>query len=522
MNLVEATVEDGEARFGACRLALPAPARALPERVILGLRPHDLELAGPGDGSAPGRGSRAGRGRRGARHRDAARGRHRRAARCAPTRCATRSTPRPATTSCWPTTTARRSPRSSTRACARRRRATVELTIDPARLHAFDPDTGAAIELDGAPVDRARARVIVPAPARLGPDDPLGPRATGSTSAAARRGSRPRPTRAASTPSRRCARLPPPASRPTSRSPTARASPGAARCSTSRATSSASTTSAGVIDHLARVQAQRAAPAPDRRPGLAARDRRLAAARRARRQHRGRRRRPAASTRRTTTGEIVALRRRAVRHRRAGDRHARATSSAALASYPELNGDGHGASSTPGTEVGFSSLDVHAERHLPLPRRRARRARRAHARRRTCTSAATRRTARQPRGLPRVHASACSRSSPRTASGWSAGRRSPSAPLRRRRGRPVLEHDDAARPRPRARGRASRARSSCMSPADRVYLDMKYDADTPLGLDWAGHVEVRDSYDWDPGDAGRRRAARRRSSASRRRCGPRR
>ncbi|CAL9466784.1 Beta-N-acetylhexosaminidase [Streptomyces sp. enrichment culture] len=38
-----------------------------------------------------------------------------------------------------------------------------------------------------------------------------------------------------------------------------------------------------------------------------------------------------------------------------------------------------------------------------------------------------------------------------------------------------------------------------LSPADRVYLDMKYDKDTPLGLSWAGHVEVRRSYDWDPG-----------------------
>ncbi|MET7593644.1 MULTISPECIES: beta-N-acetylhexosaminidase [unclassified Streptomyces] len=38
-----------------------------------------------------------------------------------------------------------------------------------------------------------------------------------------------------------------------------------------------------------------------------------------------------------------------------------------------------------------------------------------------------------------------------------------------------------------------------LSPADRVYLDMKYTADTPLGLDWAGLVEVRRSYDWDPG-----------------------
>ncbi|MFF0299606.1 beta-N-acetylhexosaminidase [Streptomyces sp. NPDC004562] len=37
-----------------------------------------------------------------------------------------------------------------------------------------------------------------------------------------------------------------------------------------------------------------------------------------------------------------------------------------------------------------------------------------------------------------------------------------------------------------------------LSPADRIYLDMKYTADTPLGLDWAGLVEVRRSYDWDP------------------------
>ncbi|WP_200306125.1 beta-N-acetylhexosaminidase [Streptomyces adelaidensis] len=39
-----------------------------------------------------------------------------------------------------------------------------------------------------------------------------------------------------------------------------------------------------------------------------------------------------------------------------------------------------------------------------------------------------------------------------------------------------------------------------LSPADRIYLDMKYDKDTPLGLDWAGYVDVRRSYDWDPGD----------------------
>jgi hexosaminidase len=37
-----------------------------------------------------------------------------------------------------------------------------------------------------------------------------------------------------------------------------------------------------------------------------------------------------------------------------------------------------------------------------------------------------------------------------------------------------------------------------LSPADRVYLDMKYDKNTKLGLAWAGYVEVRRSYDWDP------------------------
>ncbi len=37
-----------------------------------------------------------------------------------------------------------------------------------------------------------------------------------------------------------------------------------------------------------------------------------------------------------------------------------------------------------------------------------------------------------------------------------------------------------------------------MSPADRAYLDMKYTPEHPLGLDWAGCVELRDSYDWEP------------------------
>jgi hexosaminidase len=31
-----------------------------------------------------------------------------------------------------------------------------------------------------------------------------------------------------------------------------------------------------------------------------------------------------------------------------------------------------------------------------------------------------------------------------------------------------------------------------------MYLDMKHTANTELGLRWAGLIEVRDVYDWDP------------------------
>ena len=38
-----------------------------------------------------------------------------------------------------------------------------------------------------------------------------------------------------------------------------------------------------------------------------------------------------------------------------------------------------------------------------------------------------------------------------------------------------------------------------LSPANKVYLDMKYDTSTRLGLDWAGLISVKDAYDWEPG-----------------------
>nr|BFF03797.1 hypothetical protein GCM10020241_54720 [Streptoalloteichus tenebrarius] len=46
---------------------------------------------------------------------------------------------------------------------------------------------------------------------------------------------------------------------------------------------------------------------------------------------------------------------------------------------------------------------------------------------------------------------------------------------------------------------ARRGNKVIMSPANRTYLDMKYDPSTKLGLTWAGYIEVRDAYGWEPG-----------------------
>jgi hexosaminidase len=45
---------------------------------------------------------------------------------------------------------------------------------------------------------------------------------------------------------------------------------------------------------------------------------------------------------------------------------------------------------------------------------------------------------------------------------------------------------------------AARGGKVILSPNKQLYLDMKYDSSTVLGLHWAGYVEVRNSYDWDP------------------------
>jgi hexosaminidase len=51
---------------------------------------------------------------------------------------------------------------------------------------------------------------------------------------------------------------------------------------------------------------------------------------------------------------------------------------------------------------------------------------------------------------------------------------------------------------PEVAAAAGRGNKILLSPANKAYLDMQYNPDSPLGLHWAGYVEVEDSYDWDP------------------------
>lgn len=49
-----------------------------------------------------------------------------------------------------------------------------------------------------------------------------------------------------------------------------------------------------------------------------------------------------------------------------------------------------------------------------------------------------------------------------------------------------------------ARMAAEKGAKVILSPASRVYLDMKYDSTTTLGLKWAGFIELQTAYDWEP------------------------
>ena len=64
----------------------------------------------------------------------------------------------------------------------------------------------------------------------------------------------------------------------------------------------------------------------------------------------------------------------------------------------------------------------------------------------------------------------------------------------------VAQFWDTSTTNPAVAAAAAHGTKLVLSPANRAYLDMKYNEDTPLGQDWAGLTEVRTAYDWDPGN----------------------
>ncbi|KDA06448.1 beta-N-acetylhexosaminidase [Microbacterium sp. CH12i] len=74
-----------------------------------------------------------------------------------------------------------------------------------------------------------------------------------------------------------------------------------------------------------------------------------------------------------------------------------------------------------------------------------------------------------------------------------------SAPGRRGHDRTVLgQHPSRGSQAEDARRFAERGGSVIMSPSNTAYLDQKYDAEFPLGLDWAALIDLETAYDWEP------------------------
>ncbi|HEX3781954.1 MAG TPA: beta-N-acetylhexosaminidase [Pseudonocardiaceae bacterium] len=53
---------------------------------------------------------------------------------------------------------------------------------------------------------------------------------------------------------------------------------------------------------------------------------------------------------------------------------------------------------------------------------------------------------------------------------------------------------------PNTAAAAARGNKVVMAPANKAYLDQKYTPSTKLGQNWAAYIEVKDAYDWDPGN----------------------
>jgi len=173
---------------------------------------------------------------------------------------------------------------------------------------------------------------------------------------------------------------------------------------------------------------------------------------------------------------------------------------AALASVAELNPDGRVAKPYTGIEVGFSSLDVHSEAtyrfledvlgelaamtpgpylHIGGDESNA--------------------TSDDDYRLFAGRVTAIASATGKTLIGWHELGRSDELPPGT-----IGQYWDFVEPRtpdavPESRSFVDQGGKLIMSPADAVYLDMKYDMMTPLGLTWAGgFTSIADTYGWDP------------------------
>lgn len=63
----------------------------------------------------------------------------------------------------------------------------------------------------------------------------------------------------------------------------------------------------------------------------------------------------------------------------------------------------------------------------------------------------------------------------------------------------VAQYWDTTNDNPDVAAAAHNGTKLVLSPANLAYLDMKYTEATPLGQDWAGLIEVKDAYGWNPG-----------------------
>ena len=163
---------------------------------------------------------------------------------------------------------------------------------------------------------------------------------------------------------------------------------------------------------------------------------------------------------------------------------------AGLVAYPELAPKDYVATPYTGTDVGFSSLDVASERTYEFVDDVVREVA-------ALTPGAwfhigcDETTATDPDGFVRFveRVSEIVRRHGKQPIGWEEIARARLAP-----GSIVQHWKDPAL----AAAAVAQGARIIMSPASKTYLDMKYDPSTELGLEWAGHISLRDAYDWDP------------------------